>query len=131
MAIANAENEPASVIRYANEISGLGNHLWAAIGLLNADAVNEARVELEIAAQTPEFYRRELAFDRILVDPDKRDHPLLVEFYSKLGFTPEWRSELCRKASTMPPETHISCDPTRHVERGYSPRRRTEMSTKS
>ena len=46
-----------------------------------------------------------------ILPPEKRNHPAFVRIQEKLGFTPEWRLEICRKSNLWPADKHIRCDP--------------------
>ena len=45
------------------------------------------------------------------IPPEFREHPIVRELEDAMGHTKEWRLELYKRAATLPPESHISCDP--------------------
>ncbi len=47
-----------------------------------------------------------------------RDHPLARRWADNMGYTYEWRLELCKRAATFPPESKINCDPARYAAEG-------------
>ena len=53
-------------------------------------------------------------YSTAMLSEEQRSHPLIKRIESDLGITPEWRLELCRRAATLPPETHIKCDPSKY-----------------
>jgi hypothetical protein len=60
------------------------------------------------------FHRVAWHGDSSLVPPELREHPNVVRYKQLLGYTPEWRAELCERASHFPPESLIACDPSEY-----------------
>ena len=66
-------------------------------------------------AKTPEFHRMFWLYNRLFLDPDEQaSHPLVLKLEAVLGYTPEWRLELCERAAALPPESKTTCDPSKY-----------------
>ena len=61
-----------------------------------------------------QFLRTEWIYVLPWIEDRLRDHPEIVKLQSYMGFTKEWRLELCKRAQNMPPESRIGCDPANY-----------------
>ena len=93
----------------------LNNDHWGAIVSFLA-AGDTASAELHLR----EFKRKPIPIGHTwhgvypFVPLDQRNHPVIRQLKAVLGFTDEWRLELCRRASRFPPESKIGCDPSKY-----------------
>ena len=86
-------------------------YLWAGIAFLRLGQEDRAS-ELLQQAGAPEALDRWYIYNATMfTPPELRRHPEIRKVYNKLGYTDEWRLELCRRASTLPPDTGITCEP--------------------
>lgn len=74
-----------------------------------------AQAQLTLAAESPYFERFPWFQNTVHLTPELREHPLILKVNDALGFTKAWRLELCKRASTLPPESHITCDPSKYA----------------
>lgn len=91
-----------------DELSQSGD--WKAF--LFAAAANDTR-----AQELAETYlqnvtnRPHWGFAMASLPPPLRTHPVILRVGEGLGYTPEWRLELCRRVAELPAITHLTCDP--------------------
>jgi hypothetical protein len=88
-----------------------GRHDLAAGGYLRLGDPR-ATAEFRLAAET--FDRGFVGLALATTPAEFRESPPFRAFLDALGFTKAWRHELCVRASTMPPETGIHCDPSKY-----------------
>lgn len=48
------------------------------------------------------------------IPPRFRNTSTWQSYRTGLGYTDAWRLEICRRASTVPPETGLTCDPKKY-----------------
>lgn len=109
--IAMAERDLESARAAAERHAEMGSHASAGIRFLR---LGDPRAEhhLRRAEQDAPFIRRDWLWYVAFTPPELRTHPAFIRLQDALGYTSEWRQELCRRASAMPTHTHVTCDPT-------------------
>lgn len=83
--------------------------------------LNDPRADeyFRIATQGPSFNRFNHYHLLPLLTPELRVNPLVRTYENAMGFTPEWRRTLCQKATELPPETGITCNPARYAVKAH------------
>lgn len=109
--IAIAEEDLESARAAAQRQAELGSHAAAGISYLRLDDPR-AEQQLRLAEPDAPFIRRDWLRHVAFTPPELRTHPAFVRLQDALGYTEAWRREFCRRASTMPPHTHVTCDPS-------------------
>ncbi len=111
--LAMAEADPATASAAAQRLADDRMHTLAGVFFLR---LNDPRAEeqLELAAAEPQFERFAWFHSAMHLGPALRDHPLIRNLEDAMGFSRLWRLELCKRAATLPPESHITCDPTKY-----------------
>jgi hypothetical protein len=92
-----------------------GMHAWSAIAYMVWDDPR-ADEYFKLASQPPHVARRDIQLYQLAIPPKYRNDPRVLDMLRAFGFTPEWRLELCRRASSLPQQSGISCDPTKYTE---------------
>ncbi len=72
---------------------------------------------MRLAAANAAFIRNEWRTIAPYIPDDLRKRATVRRLIAAVGFTPEWRLELCRRASTFPAESHVSCNPADYETR--------------
>jgi len=93
-----------------------GQHLRAALYYFLLHDPRAQR-ELELGRAEPPYLLLAWSFETAVVPVERRMEPLYTELEDLLGLNSEWRLEMCRRASRLPPETMISCDPGKYSVR--------------
>jgi hypothetical protein len=111
LAMADGRIDDATIV--AEWFVEQADHGRAGIMLLQ---LGDARAQFHLAAaggnqQTLAFH---WAWYRPFISPEMRDHPWVRRLEDELGFTLEWRAELCRRASRTPQHWGIACDSGKH-----------------
>jgi DNA-binding winged helix-turn-helix (wHTH) protein/tetratricopeptide (TPR) repeat protein len=77
--------------------------------------IDDARAERLLAEPIqPQFERYAWWKTTVSITPEIAEHPAIDRIYTALGFTPQWRCELARRAARLPAKSHISCDPQKY-----------------
>ena len=111
LALAEADLERAT--QAADWFAEEGLHARAGIFYLRLD---DPRASDYLTRQAEPYLDRYFwSLATLHLTPQLRKHPLIVDLEDALGFTRQWRLELCKRASTLPPESHITCDPEKYA----------------
>ncbi|MEZ5550243.1 MAG: winged helix-turn-helix domain-containing protein [Pseudomonadales bacterium] len=107
--LAMRSGDRARATEAAEQIHGLGDAVLAGVLALR---LGDSRATGWLAEPlSPQFQRFWWWKARALMTGAIAEHPSILAVEAALGFTPQWRLELARRAATLPADSHICCDP--------------------
>jgi hypothetical protein len=104
------EGDSQSITKTAQDFAGGGLHLWAA-GLYLWVSDPRAETEFAKALASPVWVKYWVDSYQWMYPEEIRNGELWQAFRESLGYTDGWRLEVCRRVSTLPPRSGLSCDP--------------------
>ena len=101
------------MVSAAQSLSSQEVHVWAAMLYLMADDPR-AHEAFMSALVSPVWWKYMTDHYEWWIPARLRNTPTWRSYVAGLGYTDAWRLEICRRASTVPPETGLVCDPKKY-----------------
>ncbi len=119
--LALAENRPDAARTIAFAHANRGRNGAAALMLLRLGDATAAAEQFALEAPTAHYRLWDWMYWTTILTPELRQHPSVLAHEAAMGITPEWRLELCTRASNMPEHTRIRCDPEKYALSAAAP----------